>query len=97
MREERARRPIPSFTLLMDIMVERDTLDVFDISRLVGTCASARGPDVLEKRRAKLELWYLRMQVEVQRLRERAARLERRTDRLQTIADQYGNLVEDLL
>ena len=96
-KDIRSRRPIPRFTVFMDILTDSDMLDVFDISRFVGTCSSARGVHVLEKCRAKLEHWELEMQAMLVRLRRQAERWERRADRLQTLADEYGILIEDLL
>ena len=70
----RPRRTIPRFTVFMDIMADSDMLDVFDISRIVGTCSSARGRHVLEKRRDRLEHWELDMLAMLIRLRREAER-----------------------
>lgn len=89
--------PIPCFTVVMDLLTDNKSMDVFDLSRMVATCSSARGGHVLEVRRDLLAEFTLKMQVKLERIKEDARRLDHQANRLQTMADWYGQLVDDLL
>ena len=90
-------KPIPCFTTVLELLTDSKAMDAFDMSRMVATCRSSRVRHVLATRHALLEEFTLKMQVKLQRMRDEARRLEHQANRLQTLADWYDQLVEDLL